>query len=932
MPPKRNYIIPKSTAKRTIPLAPSPPRYAPAGSVSRDPAPEIIDLEAPNALKNLSQSSGLKKRTREVDGVILLDDDSEPRREVLGLEDEEDEEDQDGTGDDEEGEELLAVLNSKVAGQQHYSGASSMRAGQHLAFRREPHNRYDRNAIEILHPGYTLKIGHVPAVLAKNLAPLIDTMSIKLEGQADFSQRNYFTTGVQLHIYGKRSLLLDPRFAFALPKSIRPPTTPSYPSPSNSRFRPASQVMPSSSQGPSSSQQRQAPPGPSQEELRRQQLNNILASMQTGVRGGTDLFASFAGEEDLSTMKEYEGELIVKTPLLGYQKQGLYWMIKMEHPEPPMKEADKPVQLWVSREDGTKKQYWYNLASREMTRHAPYLGRGGILADEMGLGKTLTTIALITTDDTGDGVIDKPEDPDAKFDDMTLICCPLSVLSNWTDQLKHTIKNRKAKMSKACAGLTAERRWILTGTPIVNNAGDLGSMMQFLKMCKPLDKKEDWSTLVDKVVKRSPEEGGKMLKAIVRSTTLRRTKDMKDKHGKTLVPLPELTFLTDRVKLDAMTRALYDEVDFAVSEAFRELVARGEANRHYTSVLTFLLRLRQIACDPVLCPQSFIEDVRQNRIGLNARGVGGEEGVMVNLDPDKIKELQAVLERFVEDQDECAVCYDSCTNPVITPCKQVYCKTCILEALSIKPECPMDRGNLSARQLIDLPPPNIKEDDEGDFNELQKEKDAGGGVYSAKTKKLIEFLRNTEEGVKTLVFSQWTSHLNRVEMALEESGISTCRLDGAMSQKKREKVIAEFSAKAEDLIDSLGFATRSGKHRAIDNGPPTVMLISLKAGAVGLNLTAASQVVLLDPWWQSAIEQQAIDRVYRIGQTKPVRVIQMVAENTVEDKVLDIQKQKEELVSQAFDGKRGASGNRDRNRVADMAALFGVRLGGSNRT
>ncbi|KAH8915110.1 hypothetical protein BT69DRAFT_1272217 [Atractiella rhizophila] len=100
----------------------------------------------------------------------------------------------------------------------------------------------------------------------------------------------------------------------------------------------------------------------------------------------------------------------------------------------------------------------------------------------------------------------------------------------------------------------------------------------------------------------------------------------------------------------------------------------------------------------------------------------------------------------------------------------------------------------------------------------------------------------------------------------------------------------------------------------------------------GLNLTAASQVVLLDPWWQSAIEQQAIDRVYRIGQTKPVRVIQMVAENTVEDKVLDIQKQKEELVSQAFDGKRGASGNRDRNRVADMAALFGVRLGGSNRT
>ena len=79
---------------------------------------------------------------------------------------------------------------------------------------------------------------------------------------------------------------------------------------------------------------------------------------------------------------------------------------------------------------------------------------------------------------------------------------------------------------------------------------------------------------------------------------------------------------------------------------------------------------------------------------------------------------------------------------------------------------------------------------------------------------------------------------------------------------------------------------------------PRVMLISLACGALGLNLTVASQVILCGPWWQDSIEMQAVDRVYRIGQKKPVSVFQIISEETIEDKVLAIAERKNMLIAQ----------------------------------
>ena len=130
--------------------------------------------------------------------------------------------------------------------------------------------------------------------------------------------------------------------------------------------------------------------------------------------------------------------------------------------------------------------------------------------------------------------------------------------------------------------------------------------------------------------------------------------------------------------------------------------------------------------------------------------------------------------------------------------------------------------------------------------------------------------------------------LDLVEPELENAGLDFTRLDG--STRDRAGVVAGFQAA---------------------NGPP-VMLISLRAGGTGLNLTAADHVFLLDPWWNPAVESQAADRAHRIGQERPVFVHRLVARDTVEERILALQQKKRALAELALDGSgRAASISRD---------------------
>lgn len=148
---------------------------------------------------------------------------------------------------------------------------------------------------------------------------------------------------------------------------------------------------------------------------------------------------------------------------------------------------------------------------------------------------------------------------------------------------------------------------------------------------------------------------------------------------------------------------------------------------------------------------------------------------------------------------------------------------------------------------------------------------------SSKVDRLLEALEEmAAEGHKALVFSQWTGLLDRVEPHLRSAGIRFTRLDG--TTRDRASVVHEFQA---------------------DDGPE-VMLVSLKAGGTGLNLTAADYVFLLDPWWNPAVEDQAADRAHRIGQDRPVMVYRMVAKDTVEERILTLQERKRQLADAAL--------------------------------
>ena len=146
---------------------------------------------------------------------------------------------------------------------------------------------------------------------------------------------------------------------------------------------------------------------------------------------------------------------------------------------------------------------------------------------------------------------------------------------------------------------------------------------------------------------------------------------------------------------------------------------------------------------------------------------------------------------------------------------------------------------------------------------------------SGKLREVLRMIRNVvAEGHKVLVFSQFVQHLALVRAALDERQLAYAYLDGATRDRPAE--VARFQ---ED--ESL-----------------KIFLISLKAGGVGLNLTAADYVFILDPWWNPAVEAQAVDRAHRIGQQRPVFTYKFITQGTVEEKILALQRRKLALVSE----------------------------------
>ncbi|KAG6002800.1 DNA helicase rad5 [Claviceps maximensis] len=474
----------------------------------------------------------------------------------------------------------------------------------------------------------------------------------------------------------------------------------------------------------------------------------------------------------------------------------------------------------------------------------------------------------------------------------------------------HHIKNRGAKTARACYDISANHRWVLTGTPIVNKLEDLFSLVRFLGV-EPWNNFSFWKTFVT-----VPFEAGDFVRAldvvqtVLEPLVMRRTKDMKTPSGRPLVTLPPKQIDIVEVQLSKPERDIYDYIFSKAKRTLSKNVEAGTVMKAFTTIFAQILRLRQSCCHPILVRNRDIvaDEVEAGAAADAASGLADDMDLetlvaqFTAVTDDAAKDNFAygahALEEIRNEADkECPLCFDEPMNDqTVTGCWHSACKKCLLDFMkhesdrAVVPRCFNCREPLNQRDLFEV----VKHDDEDDDQKsgtasssspspsslsspsskprisLQR---LGVNQSSAKVAALVSelrALRKQHQHMKSVVFSQFTSFLSLIEPALTRANMHYLRLDGTMAQKARAAVLDKFTGRR-------GF---------------TILLISLRAGGVGLNLTSAGRVFMMDPWWSFAIEAQAIDRVHRIGQEDKVVVKRFIIKDSVEERMLRIQDRK----------------------------------------
>ena len=465
----------------------------------------------------------------------------------------------------------------------------------------------------------------------------------------------------------------------------------------------------------------------------------------------------------------------------------------------------------------------------------------------------------------------------------------------------HYIKNRQSKTAKACYELNATHRWVLTGTPIVNRLEDLFSLVRFLKV-EPWSNFSFWKTFIT-----VPFESKDFIRAldvvqtVLEPLVLRRTKDMKTPDGEALVPLPPRIIKIDKIELSKDERDVYDHIYLRAQRVFNANSEAGTLLKSYTTIFAQILRLRQSCCHPVLTrKKDIVADEEDAALASDlANGLADDmdlssliERFTSEGDQDVNKFGAHVLKQIQDEADaECPICSEEpMVDQAVTGCWHSACKDCLLSYINhqreknIVPLCFNCREPINARDLFEVVRHDHIGDDDNQMDTIRTIAPIGtqtprislrriGLSGSAKTQALLTQLKNIrreDKKAKSVVFSQFTSFLDLIEPALTRDHIPFLRFDGTMAQKQRAAVLTDF--------------TNSNK--------PYVLLLSLRAGGVGLNLTCAQHVFMMDPWWSFAVEAQAIDRVHRMGQDKEVKVTRFVVQGSIEEKMLRIQERK----------------------------------------
>eukprot|EP01117_Protostelium_nocturnum_P010843 TRINITY_DN3910_c0_g1_i2.p1 TRINITY_DN3910_c0_g1~~TRINITY_DN3910_c0_g1_i2.p1 ORF type:complete len:1477 (+),score=578.58 TRINITY_DN3910_c0_g1_i2:294-4433(+) len=652
-------------------------------------------------------------------------------------------------------------------------------------------------------------------------------------------------------------------------------------------------------------------------------MDSYVAPPPSGIMREKDLKKIM--ENQMDELPEIEPSENLTVKLHSYQKQALWWMCE--------KEKKKP--------------------------------KGGILADDMGVGKTVETIALMTT---------KPFGGPQK----TLIVCPVSLVYHWNSELKHktkdtfksiliyhgsnkvrdpkqlekfdvvittfatlgaewtgkddpkdkreggpllkanwnrvildeahNIKNRSTVSAKACFDLKAIHRWCLTGTPIQNSMDDMFSLIHFLRF-KPYCDVSVWKSVCKNINKDSGHEDFKRVRTLLKTCLLRRMKTT-EINGKPILELPPKHEALRHDVFSPEEMDFYKALETSAQVQFDKYLKAGTAVKNYSNILVLLLRLRQ-ACNHPTLVISKVETVENpDKMVLKIPELPSDVNTIKKNDPNRIP--TSIKERLKVSQEvECPICLELRQNSSVSICGHVFCRDCIRQTILSHPNCPICRTALSVSDLFSLESVIGIQKNEGEerTEALEAKFEGKNGEKedfdSTKIRVLLQGLhdvsRESPES-KVVIFSQWTSMLDLIQPRITAAGWKYVRFDGTLSLSQRNDVLEKF--RSDDSVK--------------------IILMSLKAGGVGINLSTANYLFFLDCWWNPQIEQQAIDRIHRIGQERAVKIVRMTIKDTVEERILKLQESKLRMAEGAIGTKNGRAES-SKLSLEDLKYLFGVR-------